>query len=94
MRRTGGKRQEDNWFRLEVEGGRRQSVGGRLGDTTARFDGGHAFILVLGERTNGRTRRLRASRGATGFTVGGELSAEQQQSHAALALRVNLTIGL
>jgi hypothetical protein len=55
---------------------------------------GQAFTLVPDERTNGWTGKLRASGGATGFMIGGELSAEKQQNHAALALRVNLTIGL
>jgi hypothetical protein len=90
----GGYKEEQNWFRVELEGGRRQIVGGSLGNTTARFEGGQAFTLVPDERTNGWTGRLRASGGATGFIIGGELSAEQQQSRAALALRVNLQIGL
>jgi uncharacterized protein with beta-barrel porin domain len=90
----GGAHENDSWYRVELEGGRRQIVGGSLGVTLAQFKSGTPFTLVPNDRTSGWVGRLRAAAGASGFQVGGELSAEEQQSHVALAVRVSLRLGL
>ena len=90
----GGLDQYDGWYRFELEGGRRQIVGGSLGVTVAEFDGGTPFTLVPEERTSGWIGRLRAVAGNSGFQVGGEVSVEEQQDHAAIAVRVSLRMGL
>jgi uncharacterized protein with beta-barrel porin domain len=90
----GGQSTESSWFRAEIEGGRRQIVGGSLGKTTARFSGGQAFTLVPEERTNGWVGRVRGIGGNNFFSLGGEFSAEEQQGHAAVAARVSLQFGL
>ena len=90
----GGRNESDSWYRFELEGGRRQIVGGSLGVTVAQFKNGSPFTLIPDERTSGWVGRLRAAAGASGFQVGGELSAEEQQSHMALAVRVSIRLGL
>ncbi|GGE14088.1 hypothetical protein GCM10011529_20640 [Polymorphobacter glacialis] len=90
----GGKASEDNWFRTEIEGGRRQIVGGALGATTAHFAGGADFTLTPEERTNGWVGKIRAVGGNSMFRMAGEFSAEEQQGRAAIAARVSLTFGL
>lgn len=81
---------QEGWLRLELEGGRRQIIGGSLGDTVAQFSGGDAFTLVSDERTNGWTGRARLAGGNEGFRVGGEFSAEEQQNHVAIAFRATV----
>lgn len=90
----GGADSYDGWMRFELEGGRRQIVGGSLGSTTARFKDGTPFTLVPDDRTSGWVGRLRGVAGNSGFQIGGEFSAEEQQSHVALAFRASLRIGL
>lgn len=89
----GGKDSEGGWFRTEIEGGRRQIIGGDLGATTARFADGESFTLTPEDRTNGWIGRLRLLGGNSGFTAGGEFSAEEQQGRAAIAFRASLNIG-
>jgi hypothetical protein len=84
----------DGWFRVELEGGRRQILAGELGDTVAHFDGGNAFSLTSEERDSGWLGRLRLVGGNPGFTLGGEASAEEQYGRAALAFRLSLQVGL
>ncbi len=90
----GGLDPERGWFRVEVEGGRRELVGGSLGATTASFDGGPAFTLTPEERTSGWVGKLRAVGGSEGYRLGGEFNAEQQQGRVALSLRASVQIGL
>lgn len=82
------------WFRVELEGGRRQVLAGELGDTVARFEGGNAFTLTSEERESGWLGRLRLVGGNPGFTLGGEASAEEQYGRAALAFRLSLQVGI
>ena len=89
----GDNQRESGWFRTEVEGGRRQIVGGNLGKTTARFASGQAFTLTPEDRTNGWVGRLRLLGGNAGFTAGGEFSAEEQQGHASVAFRASINLG-
>ncbi|SCW91254.1 Uncharacterized conserved protein, contains a C-terminal beta-barrel porin domain [Sphingobium faniae] len=85
---------QDGWVRFELEGGRRQIIGGSLGDTVAAFKGGEQFTLVADERTNGWTGRARLVGGNDSFRVGGEFSAEEQQSHVAIAFRATVNFVL
>jgi uncharacterized protein with beta-barrel porin domain len=88
----GGQDEDTGFFRVELEGGRRQLVGGDLGATTAHFTGGQDFTLDPEQRKSGWIGRLRADGGNSAFRIGGEVSAEQQQGHAALALRIGLQV--
>lgn len=90
----GGADEYDGWTRFEIEAGRRQLVGGSLGATIASFKDGDAFTLIPEERTSGWIGRLRAIAGNSAFQVGGELSAEEQQSHFGWSFRASLKVGL
>lgn len=90
----GGYNEDSGWFRVELEGGRRQLVGGSLGSTTAHFAGGADFTLDPEQRTSGWVGKLRATGGGNGFRIGGEAGAEEQQGRAALSLRASLVVGL
>lgn len=79
-----------NWFRLELEGGRRQILSGGLGATTAQFGDGQTFVLSPEERQSGFTGRIRLLGGTQGFRIGGEVGAEEQSGHAAVSARVML----
>lgn len=90
----GGEDEYSGWSRLELEGGRRQILSGKLGATTARFAGGDAFTLAPEDRDSGWTGRLRGILGNSAFQVAGEAGAEQQQGNWALSVRASLRIGL
>ncbi|MFZ2996774.1 beta strand repeat-containing protein [Sphingobium sp.] len=90
----GSLNKEDGWVRLELEGGRRQIIGGSLGDTIASFKGGESFTLVSEERTNGWTGRARLYGGTDTFRVGGEFGAEEQQNHVAISFRATVNFVL
>jgi len=82
-----------SWFRLEAEGGWRELVGGSLGSTTARFEGGEAFTLDPEQTTSGWYGRLRAVGGGSGFEIGGEIGAEDRHDRTALSLRASMRVG-
>ncbi|MBU0931515.1 MAG: autotransporter domain-containing protein [Alphaproteobacteria bacterium] len=90
----GSLNKEDGWVRVELEGGRRQIMGGSLGDTTAYFKGGDRFTLVSEDRTNGWTGRARLYGGTDTFRVGGEFGAEEQQNHVAISFRATVNFVL
>ncbi len=90
----GGLDEYDGWIRFELEGGRREIVGGSLGNTVAQYKDGTPFTLVPEKRTSGWVGRVRGIAGNPTFQVAGEFSAEEQQSHVALAFRASLRIGL
>ncbi|MFC3308620.1 autotransporter outer membrane beta-barrel domain-containing protein [Blastomonas aquatica] len=83
----------DVWIRAEIEGGRRQIVGGSLGDTTAQFKNGAAFTLAPDARNDGWIGGLRVIGGQEGFSLAGELGAEEQYEKLALNARVSLRVG-
>lgn len=85
---------DDNWFRLEAEGGWREILDGALGATTARFGEGEAFTLVPDERESGWFARLRGQGGDNYYTVTGELSAEQRNDKVGYALRTVVNFAL
>lgn len=85
--------EEGGFLRAELEGGRRQLIGGSLGSTTAHFTGGQNFTLTPEDRTSGWTGALRLKGGTSGYAITGEFSGEQQQSHVSVALRAGLQVG-
>ncbi|MEQ6332894.1 autotransporter domain-containing protein [Sphingobium sp. MK2] len=90
----GSLKPEDGWLRLELEGGRRQIIGGSLGDTVAYFKDGDRFTLSAEDRTNGWTGRARLYGGTETFRVGGEFGAEEQQNHVAISFRATVNFVL
>jgi len=91
---AGGEDQWAGWSRFELELGRREIVSGQLGNTVAHFKGGDDFMLIADQRESGWLGRLRGVAGNSGFQIGGELGAEQQDGNWALSLRASLRVGL
>ncbi|KMS59785.1 transporter [Novosphingobium barchaimii LL02] len=89
----GMRAKDENWLRMETEGGWREIVKGGLGATTAHFDGGKDFTLTGDDATSGWFARLRAIGGSSGFTMGGEVSAEDRHGRVDLALRASVSVG-
>lgn len=81
---------EGTYMRVEVEGGRREVVGGSLGATTASFAGGQDFTLVPDDRKGGWTGALRLKGGNSGFTASGEIDGEHEDYGTAVSLRVGI----
>ncbi len=77
--------------RIELEGGRRQILGGSLGATIAKFKDGESFTLTPEDRTSGWTGAARLVGGTEGFRIGGEVNAEEQRNQVILGARVSLT---
>ena len=90
----GGDRPEEGYFRMEIEGGRRQILSGSLGATTAHFAGGNDFTLVPEQRESGWLGRLRGIGGNSDFSIAGELGGEQREDRIAMTARISLKIGL
>ncbi|MEA3004028.1 MAG: hypothetical protein QOH81_2816 [Sphingomonadales bacterium] len=78
------------FVRLEMEGGRRDLIGRGSGATVAHFAGGADFTLLPDQQASGWLGRLRLLGGNSLFQIGGELSAERQQGHEAVAIRAGL----
>jgi hypothetical protein len=89
----GGPRQSEGYIRLEAEAGRRQIVGGSLGNTRARFEDGELFVLEPEDRPGGWVGRLRAMGGDSSFRLAGEVGAEQRDHKVALSARASLVLG-
>ncbi|MGZ3195988.1 MAG: autotransporter outer membrane beta-barrel domain-containing protein [Croceibacterium sp.] len=87
---TGQERHDENWFRIETEGGWRENVGGALDATTAHFANGTPFTLEAEQEKSGWYARLRALGGTDGFRLSGEAGAEQRLGGTAFSLRGNL----
>ncbi|WP_395394401.1 autotransporter domain-containing protein [Novosphingobium sp. BL-8A] len=84
---------DDNWFRMETEGGWREVVSGGIGATTAHFEGGQDFRLEGDDASGGWFARLRAIGGTIGLTMMGELAAEDRHGNTDLSLRGSVSIG-
>ncbi|RIV81374.1 autotransporter domain-containing protein [Aurantiacibacter xanthus] len=85
---------DSSWLRVEGEGGWREVVGGTLGATTARFDGGEAFTIAADQQSSGWFARARAVGGSEVFEFGGEVGAEERFDKTAFSLKGTLRIGL
>ena len=90
----GAMRPDEGYFRLELEGGRRQIVGGELGETRAHFTDGDEFVLEPEERKSGWVGRIRGIGGNAGFRVTGEVGAEEREDKLGLSARASLVLGL
>ncbi len=90
----GNGRRDADWFRVEAEGGWREILGGELGATTAHFKNGTDFTLDPEQVDSGWYARLRAYGGTDGYSVGGEVSAEDRLGSTAFILRGTVKIGL
>jgi len=89
----GTGRRDNSWFRVEGEGGWREVVGGALGETVARFEGGTAFTLLPDQLESGWFAKLRALGGDQDFQMSGEVGAEDRQGGTAFTLRGTLRLG-
>ena len=89
-----GGRPDEGFFRLEAEAGRRQIVGGSLGETSARFEDGDTFVLEPEDRQSGWVGRIRALGGNSGFRLAGEVGAEEREDKVGLSARASLVLGL
>ncbi|RIX32024.1 autotransporter outer membrane beta-barrel domain-containing protein [Sphingomonas edaphi] len=90
----GGERAGDSYFRLEAEAGRRQILGGSLGNTTAHFANGDPFVLEPEDRESGWVGRLRGIGGSPGFRLSGEVGAEEREDRVGISARASLVLGL
>ena len=90
----GAYRPDEGYFRVELEGGRRQIVGGSLGNTTARFEDGEDFTLTPEDRQSGWVGRLRGIGGNSTFRIAGEVGAEEREDKFGLSARASLVLGL
>jgi hypothetical protein len=86
----GGAKDAESFARIELEGGRREILSGKLGTTTARFNDGTPFTLTPEERTSGFLGSLRMIGGGSGFAITAELSAEEQQDKVSLGGRLGV----
>jgi hypothetical protein len=83
---------DGSWVRVELEGGRRQILSGKLGDTVAQFKDGTPFTLSAEDRTSGWRGGLRVNGGGSIITFVAELNAEQQQSDLSIGGRAGLKL--
>ena len=90
----GASRRDEGYFRLELEAGRRQIVGGSLGDTTARFEDGDSFVLEPEERDSSWVGRIRGIGGSQGLRFAGEVGTEERENKLGLSARASLVLGL
>ncbi|MEO8175032.1 MAG: autotransporter domain-containing protein [Sphingomicrobium sp.] len=82
------------WLRVEVEGGWRHILSGKLGDTVASFEGGQPFTLTPEQRTSGWRTGVRLTGGGSGVTFTGEVLGEEQRGKASLGGRVGVSFAL
>lgn len=86
-----GPRQNDGIpLTLEIEGGRRNRLGGSLGDTTAHFTDGDDFTLTPDTVKGGWLGEVRLLSGGLDYTWTISASAEQTQGDPAYAVRISL----
>jgi hypothetical protein len=86
--------QKEAWMRVELEGGRREILSGKLGSTTANFAGGQPFSLTPEQRTSGWRAGLRVSGGGPSLSIGAEVNGEEQQGKAAIGGRLGVQFAL
>ncbi|UAK24090.1 autotransporter domain-containing protein [Sphingomonas nostoxanthinifaciens] len=76
--------------RLELEGGRRQIVGGTIGSTTAHFADGASFTLLPEDRDSGYVGTARVSVGNGNFRFVGSASTETRSGYHTIVGRIGL----
>ncbi|HVE01770.1 MAG TPA: autotransporter domain-containing protein [Sphingomicrobium sp.] len=79
-----------SWARVELEGGWRQILSGKLGNTVASFGDGNPFTLSAEKRTSGWRGGLRVLAGGSAMTFAVEANAEEQQGKASLGGRLGV----
>ncbi|WP_379481169.1 beta strand repeat-containing protein [Novosphingobium aquiterrae] len=89
---SGTGRDDSDWIRVEVEGGRREILSGKLAATTAKFGSGTPFILLADQSRSGWYSRLRALGGTSDYQFGGEVGAEDANGQTAYSIRGTLRI--
>jgi hypothetical protein len=82
---------ESTWLRVEVEGGRREILSGKLGNTIASFGDGDPFTLTAEERTSGWRGGLRFLAGGSSMSVVAEANAEELQDKVSLGGRLGVS---
>ena len=90
----GGKKDDQSWMRVELEGGYRSILSGSLGTTRARFEGGETFTLTPEDRESGWLAGLRLMGGDRGMSIAGEVNAEDQLGKVGIGGRLSLQIAL
>ena len=84
---------DTGFTRIELEGGRREIVGGSLGATVANFAGGESFTLLPEKREAGWLGSFRLVGGSEFFRASAEASAQEQNGRAALGFRATVSVG-
>ena len=84
---------DTGFTRIEIEGGRREIVGGSLGATVANFAGGESFTLLPEKREAGWLGSFRLVGGSEFFRASAEASAQEQNGRAALGFRATVSVG-
>jgi uncharacterized protein with beta-barrel porin domain len=89
-----GKKEDQSWLRVELEGGYRGIVSGSLGKTRANFEGGETFTLTPEKRSSGWTGGLRVLGGDNGLVLAGELNAEDREDKVSVGGRFSVQLAL
>jgi hypothetical protein len=82
---------ESTWLRVELEGGRREILSGKLGKTVASFGDADPFTLTPEDRTSGWRGGLRVLAGSSVVNFVAEANAEEQQGKASLGGRLGVS---
>lgn len=77
-------------WRFELEGGRRQVIGGSVGATTAHFAGGQDFTLIGDKRTSGYTGSASASVGNQSFRFVASAVSETRDGYRTIGGRIGV----
>jgi hypothetical protein len=83
----------ESWARIELEGGRRELLSGKLGSTVASFGANDPFTLNPEQRNSGWRGALRAIGGGSALSLVAEANAEQQQGKMSLGGRLGVGLG-
>ena len=89
-----GKRENQSWMRVEVEGGYRSILTGSLGKTSAHFADGETFTLTPEKRASGWLAGLRVLGGDTGLVLTGEVNAEDRDGKVSVGGRFGVQLAL
>jgi len=85
---------DSGWFRVELDGGRREIFSSTIANTIASFGTGAPFTLSAEERKSGWRGGLRVAGGGGSVSFVAEANAEQQQGHTSFGGRMGVSIGL